>query len=188
MERRYSQTGREAHGVVWGCEKFHLYLHGAVFSFYKDYKPVEIIYGPKAKPPARTERCGFRLQQYRFKVIYEQGLKNPYNVLSRLPMSDQPRRKRLVECEYIKCVVENTAPVAIPLDQIRRETANDPVLQQVHVQNVQTFLHSGRWKRNPDTTSYHSIRGELSVANGILLRGQKLSCTVLCVTVPYSNP
>ena len=58
VERRYSQTEREALGVVWGCERFHLYLYGAEFSLYTDHKPLEVIYGPKAKPPARIERWG----------------------------------------------------------------------------------------------------------------------------------
>ena len=169
VERRYSQTEREALGVVWGCERFHLYLYGAEFSLYTDHKPLEVIYGPKAKPPARIERWGLRLQQYRFKVIYEPGSKNPADVLSRLPLSNQPRRERSVADEYINFVIKNAAPVAIPPDQIRRETANDPVLQQ-----IQAFLHSGKWNRNPETTSYHSVRGELSVANGILLRGQRI--------------
>ena len=169
VERRYSQTEREALGVVWGCERFHLYLYGAEFSLYTDHKPLEVIYGPKAKPPARFERWGLRLQQYRFKVIYEPGSKNPADVLSRLPLSNQPRRERSVADEYINFVIKNAAPVAIPPDQIRRETANDPVLQQ-----IQAFLHSGKWNRNPETTSYHSVRGELSVANGILLRGQRI--------------
>ena len=26
VERRYSQTEREALGLVWGCERFHMYL------------------------------------------------------------------------------------------------------------------------------------------------------------------
>ena len=28
VERRYSQTEREALGLLWGCETFHMYLYG----------------------------------------------------------------------------------------------------------------------------------------------------------------
>ena len=62
VERRYSQTEREALAVVWGCERFHLYLYGTTFDIYTDHKPLEIIYSPTSKPPARIERWGLRLQ------------------------------------------------------------------------------------------------------------------------------
>jgi hypothetical protein len=34
VERRYSQTERDALAVVWGCERFHLYLYGTTFDIY----------------------------------------------------------------------------------------------------------------------------------------------------------
>ena len=77
VKRRYSQTEREALAVVWGCEKFHLYLYGTTFDIYTDHKPLEIIYGPTSKPPARIERWGLRLQPYKFRVMYSPGIGNP---------------------------------------------------------------------------------------------------------------
>ncbi|CAB4021261.1 Hypothetical predicted protein, partial [Paramuricea clavata] len=63
-ERRYSQTEKEALAVVWGCERFHLYLVGKEFTLYTDHKPLELIYSPKSKPPPRIERWLLRMQQY----------------------------------------------------------------------------------------------------------------------------
>ena len=56
VERRYSQTEHEALAVVWGCERFHLYLYGTIFDIYTDHKPLEIIYSPTSKLPERIER------------------------------------------------------------------------------------------------------------------------------------
>ena len=39
-EQRYSQTEREALAVVWGCERFHMYLIGAEFTICIDHKPL----------------------------------------------------------------------------------------------------------------------------------------------------
>ena len=39
VERRYSQTEREALAVVLGCEHFRLFLYGIHFTIYSDHKP-----------------------------------------------------------------------------------------------------------------------------------------------------
>lgn len=44
VERRYSQTEKEALGIVWACEKFHIYLYDTTFELWTDYKPLEFIY------------------------------------------------------------------------------------------------------------------------------------------------
>jgi len=49
-ERRYSQTEREALGLVWACERFHSYVYGMEFDLVTDHKPLEAIYTPKSKP------------------------------------------------------------------------------------------------------------------------------------------
>ena len=86
VERRYSQTEREALAVVWGCEKFHLYLYGTTFDLLSDHKPLEVIYSPTSKPPARIERWGLRLQPYTFLLQYSPAATNPADMLSRPPL------------------------------------------------------------------------------------------------------
>ena len=86
VERRYSQTEREALAVVWGCERFRLYLYGTTFDIYTDHKPLKIIYSPTSKLPARIKRWSLRLQPYKFCVKYSPGIDNLTDVLSRLPI------------------------------------------------------------------------------------------------------
>ena len=66
VERRYSQTEREALALVWACERFSIYLIGREFDLITDHRPLEVIYGPRSKPSARIERWVLRLQSYDF--------------------------------------------------------------------------------------------------------------------------
>ena len=129
VERRYSQTEREALAVVWGCERFHLYLYGTTFDIYTDHKPLEIIYSPTSKPPARIERWGLRLQPYKFSVKYSPGIGNPADVLSRLPLPNATTNTRNTAEEYVQFVAQNAAPKALSLSTIKEATNQDPVLQ-----------------------------------------------------------
>ena len=61
-ERRYSQTEREALGLVWGCERFHMYLYGMEFTLLTDHKSLETIYWTSSRNSARIERWVLRLQ------------------------------------------------------------------------------------------------------------------------------
>lgn len=56
IERRYSQTEREALALVWACERFHLYLYGLPkFDLVTDHEQLKVIYSRKSKPSARIE-------------------------------------------------------------------------------------------------------------------------------------
>ena len=70
VERRYSQTEKEALALVLACERFHMYLYGRRFELITDHKPLECIYSARSKPSARIERWVLRLQPYEFNVIY----------------------------------------------------------------------------------------------------------------------
>ena len=58
VERRrlYSQTEKEVLGIVWDCEKFHVYLYELVFWLWTDHKPLEFVYAEWSRPSARIER------------------------------------------------------------------------------------------------------------------------------------
>ena len=87
VERRYSQTEKEALAIVWTCEHFHLYLYGNPFTLVTDHKALEIICNnPCSKPPARIERWGLRLQPYDLRVGYRKGKENPAEYVSRHPI------------------------------------------------------------------------------------------------------
>ncbi len=92
--------------VVWACERFHIYLYGQEFKLYTDHKALEIIYSPRSKPPPRIERWSLRLQPYRLAIHHIPGKQNPADVLSRMPLANQPFRERSIAEEYIHYVAK----------------------------------------------------------------------------------
>ena len=101
VEKRYSQTEKEALAITWGVEHFHLYLYGNEFTLVTDHKPLEVIYGSrKSKPSARIERWVLWLQPYSFKVVYKPGSNNPGDYLSKHPTRTSLKQQKLTE-QYI---------------------------------------------------------------------------------------
>lgn len=69
VERRYSQTEKESLVLVWSVERFYYYLAGIEFELVTDHKPLETIFKPTSKLPARIERWVLRLQSFKFRAI-----------------------------------------------------------------------------------------------------------------------
>ena len=84
VERRYSQTEKEALALVWACERFNIYVYGRKFELETDHKPLECIFGRLSKPSARMERWVLRLQGYDYRVVYRPGKANIADSLSRV--------------------------------------------------------------------------------------------------------
>ena len=89
VESRYSQTEREALGVVWACEHFNQYLQGGPrFTIITDHEPRLCIWR-KSRPPLRIKRWGLRLQPYNYVIKYMPGSKKPTDYMSRNPLNYQ---------------------------------------------------------------------------------------------------
>ena len=127
VEKRYSQTGKEALSLVWACEWFDLYVRRRRFELETDHKPLESIYLSTAKVCARVERWVLRLQSYDFKIIYRPGKKNIADALSRLN-SDMPLDAG-EELDYVRAIAENSVPVALSAKEIERALFDDEELK-----------------------------------------------------------
>ena len=168
VERRYSQTEKEALAIVWACERFNLYLYGIKFELLTDHKPLTYIYSERSKPSARIERWVLRLQPYDFTVKYIPGPQNIADSLSRLisnlPVQNTGRNEAE---EYIRFVAENAAPKALPINRIEQESANDAELRV-----LRNCVKSGNWNTCPP--GYKAVRTELSIIGQIVLRDTRI--------------
>ena len=132
VERRYSQTEREALAIVWAVEHYHLFLFGANFNLITDHKPLEVIYGsPKSKPSARIERWVLRLQPYDFTVVYKSGTDNSADYMSRHPTKYSTSKQERITETYVNFVARNAVPKAMTLAEIQQATNNDQTMKGV---------------------------------------------------------
>ena len=178
-ERRYSQTEKEALAIVWACERFHAYLHGAEFELLTDHKPLECIFSPKSKTCARIERWLLRMQPYRFTMKYIPGPKNIADSLSCLLCAMPPSEHKDQTEDYVKWVAQESTPVALTTPEIERGSEHDPELK-----SVRECLLNGKWNAL-EFKEYLPVRGELSAIGKLLLPGtrivipKQLRCQVL---------
>lgn len=167
VERRYSQTEREALGLVWACEKFHVYLYGIEFELWTDHKPLEFIYSTRSRPSARIERWVLRLQPYVFSVKYLPGQLNIADALSRLTKIEEKESRSVAE-EYIRFVANTAVPQAMTAEEIERESSVDDELD-----TLRECIKTGNWE-NSNCPGYKPIRDELCLFGNIVLRGTRI--------------
>ena len=166
VERRYSQTEREALALVWACERFHVYLYGKHFELETDHKPLEVIYSSKSQPSARIQRWVLRLQPYEFTVMYRPGPQNIADALSRLTQEISNESKNVAE-ECIRYVAENAAPRAIPIQEIEEASAEDEEIAM-----LRKCVQTNDWAVGEP--AFKAVRNELTVLGKLVLRGTRL--------------
>lgn len=168
VEQRYSQTEKESLGLVWGVERFYYFLMGVNFELETDHKPLEAIFKPTSRPPARIERWVLRLQAYSYKVIYKAGKYNIADSLSRLCELNECKAFDQ-NCELnIYAIVEATVPEAIRISDLVSEMYKDEEVMEA-VRQIQT----NSWPQH-SKSPYQPFRLELSLLGNILLRGNRL--------------
>ena len=180
-EQRYSQTEREALGVVWGCEHFEHYLIGAEFTVITDHQPLIGILGkPASKPTARLHRLCLRLQPFKMKIEYQPGEDNPVDYLSRHPMlKDGPEKETLLDSTLgLICINAikhyQSDSDAITLQELEEETARDEALQDIIKCIANKQWQNLNYDLNSDLQSFKNVKDELSVVDGLILRDERI--------------
>jgi len=167
VERRYSQTEKEALALVFAVERLKYYLVGREFDLVTDHKPLECIFSPRSKPCARIERWVLRLQGFKFRVIYRAGKNNIADPLSRLlPDNASIMTENDIYEKNLVMFINELTPRALVLADILREIELDPELKQLRDELLADQL--------PSSKPFLYIKDELGVVDGILVRGSRL--------------
>lgn len=192
-ERRYPPIEKEALAIVWGVERFKIFLLGISFTLETDHRPLEVLFTAKSRPTARIERWLLRLQAFRFRVVYRKGSSNIADTLSRLASHVSDRSWREDSEVYIRKIAAETLatptkeqPIAdydkdtevtiksihetaaLDISEVISATKNDEKLQAVIASVLEEDWTSDLVKQ------YSAFRSELSFINGLVMRGSKL--------------
>ena len=167
VETRYSQTEKEALGLVFGCEKFKYYtLGGPPFTLITDHKPLEFIFSKRSRPCARIERWVLRLQCFDFAVKYRPGKTNIADALSRL-VENEKKPSRGDEDHYVWWVASQSVPKAMKLEDIQVASAADATISR-----LRESILSDKWPA--DLRTYELIKSELCVYDQVVLRHTRI--------------
>ena len=127
VEKRYSQTEKDALCVKWAKGRFSMYLQGAPrFTIVTAHKPLLPMFSkPSVKLPPRIEKWVMDMQDVDFEMKYEPGRDelDPLDFLSRhpLPVIGNDDTEKVLKAAI-------TTEHAVVLDRIREETSQDRVL------------------------------------------------------------
>jgi hypothetical protein len=178
QERRYSQIEKEALALVWACEKFADYVIGMSFVLETDHKPLVPLLGKMNLDslPPRILRFRIRLMRFQYAIYHVPGkLLYTADTLSRAP-SSSPAASHIKEDNVTESIVQAITSY-LPantdcLNEYRRAQHEDSICS-----HLITFCKQGwpdKGKIAADLLKYWPVRGELSLSDDLLLRGQRI--------------
>ncbi|CAB4025806.1 retrotransposon-like family member retr-1 [Paramuricea clavata] len=173
-ESRYATIELETLGMTFSCERFHQYIYGQEFEIETDHKPLVSIFKKSLiDSPPRIQRLRLRLQKYDFKLSYVPGkwMHTP-DALSRAPLKLASKSDHHIEA-HVDGIIAVLQVTDEKLKEIKEETQKDKTM--ISLQN--TIMQG--WPNERSNTSnelhaYWNIRDELSVHQGLILKGSKI--------------
>lgn len=168
--QKCSQTEKEAFAIVASVKKFHKYVYGRKFVIRTDHKALEYIFAPNKNVPAMTaaklQRWSLFLAAYDYELNFVPG-KDISNAdgLSRNPL---PVLEEDVEVVHGLSLQEN---IPVTAKDVAACSKKDELLSR-----VLQYVWKGwpRWGLEGELKTFYLIRDELSVEEGVLIRGHKI--------------
>lgn len=174
-EQNYAQIEKELYAVLYGCKRFHEYLYGRKITVESDHKPLEtILRKPLALAPPRLQRMLLAMQKYCITLIHRPGKEIPVaDTLSRKSLDEEDESLSEAMETQVHTVI-STAPVSADrLEDIKTQTAQDEQLYTLK-QVIQSGWPETRKQCHPLISEYWNHRDEITEADGILLKGEKI--------------
>ena len=130
-----------------------------------DHKPLEVLLNGRGNPSPRIERWRLRLQNYSPRIVYQPGIQNAVDFLSRKPVTTNAPRDPVEE--YVNSIIVDSLPVAITLQEPLLASECDPTLNA-----IKEALDTGNWSAAPKP--FADLKDELCQKRGLILRNNRI--------------
>ena len=177
-EQRYAQIEKESLAFTWACERFADYLIGLKFHINTDHKPLVPLFSTKnlEELPARVQRFRLRMMRFNFTISHVPGKQLAIaDMLSRAPAEPPDVADYNLELEsqaFVNYIVESLPASEQQLQRIKQLQRQDQVCKQI-IQFCQTTWPD-KALLSQDIQPYYSMSSEISVENGLLMRGCRI--------------
>ena len=184
-ETRYAVIELEILGVVWAVRKCHLFLAGAPFAVVTNHRPLVPIlnsYSLDQIENRRLQRLVMKLRSYQLHTSWRKGTENAFaDALSRNPVDNPVTADEFGEDPALSslgnhaCIQSTSSIDGIDLrfNEVLTAARVDPEYQA-----LVNVIHHGfpptLHKLCPATRPYWTFREHLSVADGFVLKGQRV--------------
>ena len=169
-ETRYAQIEREMLALVFGLEKFHHYAYGRHVDIITDHKLlVSIVTKPLSSAPRHLQGLILRVQCYDYSLQYMPGKSIPIpDALSRAPLRESDDAVLKTVSNVSLCAINTSR-----LSEIRDATEHDESLKTLR-NTIMTGSPENKASVPQSISTYYGYRDELSVQDGIVLRGERV--------------
>ena len=143
-----------------------------------DHQPLESIFRkPLNKAPRRLQAMHMRLQRWSFVVKYRKGAQQVIaDTLSRAPLLQLSTAnlsgEQVFRVELEALHLDNSGISKVTQQNLQEQTAMDPALQKLSLL-VMTGWPTAKTGMDPLVRPYYTFKDELSVADGIVYKGQQ---------------
>ena len=168
-EKNYATIEKEQLGVVFACERFHVYIYGRQTTVETDHLPlISISKKQLCDAPPRLQRLLLRIQKYDLTLQHTPGKQLVVaDTLSRSFSAEEVKSTTESEVYIHVCAVKSNLPVSErKWAELAEATENDQELQRV----IRGMEDGGDVCPKP----YRTFIEELSIVDGVILKGQRV--------------
>lgn len=156
--------------VVFACNRFHDYIYDRQVTIETDQKPLETLFKICLSTiPQRFQKMMMQLQRCDRNVVYMKGTE-----LCILDMLSQAHLEETLANEEGEYEVLMVTPMALwKMDELKRETASDPVLVML-ITTINNLWSESLKETDSELQLYFNFRDQLTLQNDIVFKDEKI--------------